>query len=233
MAVSVGAGVGRVRQRLRETVADAFSKPDTQDHGSIDETPQDVGAFINTSQRDATFSDTQKQEQQKRIAGAVMTKLISATIGDCAVVMARSSSHKHYSFADLEWIVLPAVAAGQIYIAEAQHEDQGFRVPVAFVTWAKVSTDVDKRLRDGAQTKVRLQPDEWTSGDTLWLIDMVGDPRGIASALGTLQAGPFKDKTVNVKVRDADGSVRVETLAALVKAAEAAKAQDVKAESTA
>jgi hemolysin-activating ACP:hemolysin acyltransferase len=40
--------------------------------------------------------------------GAAVSKLISATVGDVAVVFSRSNAHKHYSLVDLEWMILPA-----------------------------------------------------------------------------------------------------------------------------
>ena len=47
-----------------------------------------------------------------------IAKLVSASIGDIAVVFSRSPAHKHQAFADLEWMILPAVLSGQVYIAE-------------------------------------------------------------------------------------------------------------------
>ena len=35
-----------------------------------------------------------------------MSKLVSASIGDIAVVFSKSAAHKHYTFADLEWMIL-------------------------------------------------------------------------------------------------------------------------------
>lgn len=155
-------------------------------------------------------------EQQKRAVGAALSKLISATVGDMAVVLSGAPSHKHYSFADIEWMVLPPVLAGQVYIAEAAHNELGTRAPVACVTWAKVSVEVDARLTAGGTAQqLRLRPDEWTSGDIYWLIDMVGDPRGISTALKSLRDGPLKDREVKVAVTDTRGARRVETLATL------------------
>ena len=41
--------------------------------------------------------------------GAAVSKLVSASIGDIAVVFSRSPRHKHYSLADIEWLIVPAV----------------------------------------------------------------------------------------------------------------------------
>ena len=67
-----------------------------------------------------------------------------------------------------------------------------------------------------------MRPDEWTSGAQHWLIDLIGNPAGLKSALRDLRAGPLKDKDVKVLVREASGAARVATLTEL--AAEASNA---------
>jgi hemolysin-activating ACP:hemolysin acyltransferase len=156
--------------------------------------------------------------------GAALSKLISASIGDLAMVMARSPGHKHHSLADIEWMVLPAVLSGQFYVAEAASKERGFRAPIACVTWASVSDEVDRHLRADAARKIRLRPDEWTSGEHVWLVDMAGDARALSGALKGLLETRFKDKVVNVATRSADGATRVETLAELAAAAQEAAA---------
>jgi hypothetical protein len=34
---------------------------------------------------------------------------------------------------------------------------------------------VDKRLSENLTAPIRLRPDEWKSGDILWLVDAIGD----------------------------------------------------------
>lgn len=45
--------------------------------------------------------------------GAAVSKLISATIGEIAVIFARSPAQKHYTFADLEWMVMPGCGSAE------------------------------------------------------------------------------------------------------------------------
>ncbi len=145
---------------------------------------------------------------QQQIAGAV-SKLISATIGDCAVVFSKSPAHKHYSLADIEWMILPAVVTGQIYVADAQHKESGARVPVAVVLWARVSTETDQRLAASPAQKIRLRPDEWQSGDITWIVDAAGDSTAIAGALRQLAATAFKDTPAKIVMADAQGQPSV------------------------
>lgn len=133
--------------------------------------------------------------------GAALTKLFAASIGDMVVVLSRSPAHKHYSLADIEWMVLPPVAAGQFYVVEAADKARGFRAPIAAVTWALVSEQVDARLQEGAGQRLRLRPDEWKSGDIAWLIDAVGSAEGVKAGLRWLREGPFKERPLKVMLQ--------------------------------
>jgi hemolysin-activating ACP:hemolysin acyltransferase len=151
----------------------------------------------------------------QQIGGAI-SKLISASVGDVAVVFSRSASHKHYALADIEWMILPAVMTGQAYIAELQHKEHGARAPVAAVLWASVSAETDQRLSASLTQKLRLRPDEWKSGEILWIIDAAGEPRAIAGALAELAQTQFKDKAVRLIMPGADGIPQVEELHAIL-----------------
>ena len=142
--------------------------------------------------------------------GAAVSKLISATVGEIAVIFSRSPGHKHFTFADLEWMVLPAVLTGQFYVAEMMHKENGARAPVAVVLWASVSAETDKRLSENPGQRPLLRPYEWKGGDQLWIIDLAGEPAAVAGSLKHLTATQFKDRHVNMLLRDPEtGEARV------------------------
>jgi hemolysin-activating ACP:hemolysin acyltransferase len=148
--------------------------------------------------------------------GAALSKLVAASIGDMVVVLSRSPAHKHYSLADIEWMVMPPVMAGQFYVVEAAHKEHGFRAPVAAVTWALVSEDVDQLLQEKPGPLRRLRPDQWHAGAIGWLIDAAGEAEGVRAALQWLAAGPFRERPLKLTVRGAGGAASVTTLEALL-----------------
>ena len=75
----------------------------------------------------------------------------------------------------------------------------GRQAPVAVALWASVSEDVDKRLSENLTTPIKLRPDELRSGDILWLIDAVGDPKAIQHLLGQLHEGPLKGRPAKAR----------------------------------
>jgi len=144
--------------------------------------------------------------------GAGASKLFYASVGEVVTILSRSPSHKHYSLADIEWMVLPAIMIGQFYVIEAAHKENGFRMPAAFVAWAFVSEEVDQRLTGQAGQRLRLHPGEWRSGEVAWIIDVVGTSAGVAAALRWLLSGPLKERSVKAALRDADGTLCIKVL---------------------
>jgi cytolysin-activating lysine-acyltransferase len=148
----------------------------------------------------------------KRRLGAAASKLVAASIGDIALVLARSPGARHNFLADIEWLVLPAVFSGQFYVVEAANQETGFCAPIAVVTWALVSEEVDRRLEADLSGRIRLKPEEWKSGEIAWIVDLVGASAGVRRALQWLKAGPFRERLAKLVVRDASGVARVEAI---------------------
>jgi hemolysin-activating ACP:hemolysin acyltransferase len=78
--------------------------------------------------------------------------------------------------------------------------------------WASVSPEVDKRLSENLNTPVRLRPDEWKSGDIMWLVEAVGDARALLPLLKQLDETAFKGLTVKMRARGPDGKPTVRQL---------------------
>lgn len=122
-------------------------------------------------------------------------------------VLARSSLYRHYTLADLEWLVIPPLRLGQCAILKA--DTPGLHVAAAIALWASVSPEVDLRLSQNLAGPIKLRPDEWRSGETLWLIDVVGSPSAATQLLSRLQSNAFKDRQVKVRRRNASGQVEI------------------------
>jgi RTX toxin acyltransferase family len=67
-------------------------------------------------------------DELKRRAG--LSKRMMAAFGEAVSVLMRSEVHRHQFMADLEWLVLPAIATGQFSIIDAQSKSIGFTQPV-------------------------------------------------------------------------------------------------------
>lgn len=108
-------------------------------------------------------------------------------LGDAVWLMTHSASHKHLFLADLEWLVLPPIMARQFRIFKT-----GDR-PFAFVTWALLNEEAEKRLLAG---QPRVRPGDWRAGDRLWVIDVVAPFGGADGVLTHLKQRLFKERRV-------------------------------------
>lgn len=131
---------------------------------------------------------------------AAISLRLSATFVQIVTVLMRSPVHKHLSLADLEWLVFPPLMTGQFAVAEAKQKEGG-SVPAAVVLWASVSSEVDKKLSENLQAPIKLRPDEWKSGNHLWLVEAVGDARVLPELLKQLSDKTFKGKKVKMRRR--------------------------------
>lgn len=133
-------------------------------------------------------------------------------------VLIRDPEFRKLPIADLEWLVLPPLMAGRCRLAHLRTpqpgagEEQGMLVPVAVALWARVSPAIDKALSENLDKPVSLRPNEWASGDILWLMAAAGDPRAVPAFLKELEKTEFKGQTVKMRTRGADGKAVVVTL---------------------
>ena len=173
---------------------------------------------------DANGASTPKGEAAKAARAAVRPRdarqaRMAQTFAQIVAVLMRDPNFRNLRLADLEWLVLPPVMAGQFRLGHAARpagtgtaQQGGISVPVAVALWARVSPQLDKGLAENLDKQVRLRPNEWASGDNLWLIAAAGDPRAVPPFLKQLAQTEFKDKRMKMRLRGPDGNVVVKTL---------------------
>jgi cytolysin-activating lysine-acyltransferase len=153
---------------------------------------------------------------------------VAEALGQIVWLLEQSSLHRELKLKDLSWSIMPAVASGQFRIfrfgptpAFEDSDPGNFRrlgmsreeleqLPLGLALWARLSKDAEIKLEAGA----RLSAEEWTSGDRLWLVEMIS-PFATAEnkltevMLLDLVNGPFKDKVFNLHQTDPSTGVRV------------------------
>jgi hemolysin-activating ACP:hemolysin acyltransferase len=130
-------------------------------------------------------------------------------------VLMRSPHYRRYTLGDLEWLVIPPLLAGQFRIGEVKPDkNQGAAMPVAVVLWASVSAEVDKRLMETEEASFQLKPEEWKSGDILWLVHAAGETRFVRHVVDELTKTTLKGRQVKVLGRDQEGKSKIHVLGA-------------------
>ena len=132
----------------------------------------------------------------------------SLTLGQAASeviwLMTQTTSHRHFFISDAEWLVFAPVARSRFRI---YRDDKG--APAGCVLWASLSDEVEKRVESGA---TRLAPADWTSGDNLWIIDVIA-PKGKAAAMvEDMRNTVFKGRRFKFHATDQEGKRAVQVV---------------------
>ena len=125
------------------------------------------------------------QPMRVQAAPAATTRPDQASLlGQVAWLMMQSPVHRHLFLADLEYRVAPPLMLQQFRLYRRDN------VPVAFVSWALLTEEVEKRVQSGAW---RLQRADWRAGDRLWVVDLVAPHGGLDAVLKDLRENVFPD----------------------------------------
>ena len=158
-------------------------------------------------------------------------KAAAAGFGELVMLMMTAQRYWHMSIHELEWLALQPLMRNQVAVAmgAANKDDKTQEVVVGAAIWARVSADVDLKIKQQIEQKVfpvRLKPEDWTSGDIVWLLDVIAPTKLLATKLftelgkaglgeGRIQAHPVVASTVDVDfLRKAGAKVDSEAAAA-------------------
>ncbi len=164
---------------------------------------EDISA--ETSPSDREISDEVKVRSQ-------VTKFMAARLGEIVGLLMRAPTHQNMSFKDLEWLALPPLMNNQLSIAYTRDPDSGINVPVGVVLWAEISEEVEQKHFDDLNKPFRFEPSDWRSGDRLWIVDAIGNPKVIQEHIVNLTQTVFKGKSVKMRAVDNDGKRCIRTI---------------------
>ncbi|MBL4645739.1 MAG: toxin-activating lysine-acyltransferase [Rhizobiales bacterium] len=128
---------------------------------------------------------------------------VSDILGQSVWLMTQSASHRTFFLSDLEWMVMPPILLRQFRIFPGKNQ------PIGLALWARVSDEVEQRLKDG---NVRMAPKDWQSGPNYWLVELLAPFGHQEVMLADLQKTTFKGKVFKMH-SVADGERRLITLA--------------------
>ena len=151
------------------------------------------------------------EEAKRRMATA---RDASATFGEVISLLMRTPEYKGLSLGDLDLLVVPALLRGQVSVATAQSKTSGVMAPVGAIVWARVSEEVATRLAAQAGKTIHLAPDDWKSGNIVWVVVSAGEGRVLSEMLKQLSRREWAGREVRIVVRPKDGKPTVATLAA-------------------
>ena len=125
-------------------------------------------------------------------------RTVAQVLGEIVWLFTQSPVHKTLFISDLEWCVMPAILLEQFRIFYRNGQ------PGGLVLWASVSGETEARLAAGGPA--RLRPDEWRSGDRLWLVEIVAPFGGQEEMLADCAAVVFGGKPFKYQRTSAAGT---------------------------
>lgn len=118
---------------------------------------------------------------------------VAHMLGEVAFLFAQSPTHRHLTFGDIEWLLIPPMALEQYRVYRDGEE------PKAVVLWAHLSEEAESKLMT---PRPKLSPADWNSGDRVWIIEVVApgatdENRMVDGILTELTQTALQGKTIN------------------------------------
>jgi hemolysin-activating ACP:hemolysin acyltransferase len=166
------------------------SKPKLKDQNNP-ATGQADGNGTSPFTREAEDSTARRPElsPEARAKLAEIRGRIETSVGQVVLIMMQVPRYRHHTLSDLNHLVIEPLLRDRVAIAYAAGDEERTEAnqPVVGVAiWASVSDEIDAKITEQIKAgafPVRLGAEEWTSGDTVWLVDIIAPNRRAASAV--------------------------------------------------
>lgn len=117
---------------------------------------------------------------------------VRESFGKIAMAMMALPRYRHQTIADLQHMVLEPLIRDRVAIAYPGGKDRSELTDISGVAiWASVSEEVDAKIREQIKAgvfPVRLQSDDWASGEINWLLDVIApDQKMTASVIANFK----------------------------------------------
>lgn len=123
---------------------------------------------------------------------AEMRGRLEVRVGQLVLMLMNIPRYRHQTIADLHHLIIEPLLFDRLAIAHAKTDSEnaasegGGGVPVGVAIWASVDKATDEKIKEqvkGGSFPVRLSGNEWSSGEKIWLLDVVAPNRDAASAV--------------------------------------------------
>jgi cytolysin-activating lysine-acyltransferase len=121
-------------------------------------------------------------------------------LGEIAWLMSQSPIHKQFFISDLEWFVMTPVLLQQFRLFYDKDK------PIGVVFWAFANQEVAEMLARGT---TKLRPQDWKSGDQLWVAEVLAPFGGAEEMVKDLKAKVFPGREIRFQILTRDGKKEV------------------------
>ena len=147
----------------------------------------------NTGENKKATSTDGKPAASPQLDAAMLEKIseirskVHETFGKVSLAMMALPRYRHQSVGDLNHILLEPLIRDRVAIASTKpDEENNLDTLTGIAIWASVSKEVDEKIREQIKAgvfPVRLQADDWMSGDINWLLDVIAPNQKLTTAV--------------------------------------------------
>lgn len=130
-------------------------------------------------------------------------KKVSEVLGEITWLMSQSPIHKRFFISDLEWFVMTPVLLQQFRLFYDETK------PIGVIFWAHASPEVAEMLAAGTS---KLRPQDWKSGDELWVVEAVTPFGGAEVMIKDLKEKVFATRTMRFVAIGTGGAKEVRVI---------------------
>jgi cytolysin-activating lysine-acyltransferase len=125
---------------------------------------------------------------------------IRTSVGEVVLAMLNLPRYRNQTLADVMHLVVEPMTRDRIAIAKSGGEGK-MEETAGIAIWASVSEEVDAKIREQIQARVfpiRLKAEDWNSGETHWLLDVIAPSQKVATAVLANFKQVVKDKPIRI-----------------------------------
>ena len=138
--------------------------------------------------REAAAASTQGMDAEMREKIAAVRARLRESFGAVVMAMMMLPRYRHQSLADLQPLLLEPLIRDRVAIAYpgGKDTDPAMKDIAGMALWASVSEEVDAKIREQIRAgafPIRLKPEDWTSGEINWLLDVIAPDKKVTAAV--------------------------------------------------
>ncbi|MBS0124702.1 toxin-activating lysine-acyltransferase [Thetidibacter halocola] len=136
---------------------------------------------------DSATPDSQQMDPEVVRKLAQLRSTLRENFGTAVMAMMMLPRYSNQMLRDLQHLVLDPMLKDRLAFAYPGKTEQKPMSDLAgFAIWASVSDEVDKQIREQIAAGVfpiRLKPEDWTSGQINWLLDVIAPDRATVGSV--------------------------------------------------
>ncbi len=141
------------------------------------------------SPRPPAEDDAERGQPDPRMIAQIMAlrTRLHGVFAQATMAMMSTPRYRHHTLAELQHLALEPMIRDRIAVASPpQKEGEPEPLPAGIAIWAKVSEEVDAKIREQIRAgafPVRLKGEDWDSGEIAWLLDVIAPTKEQAAAV--------------------------------------------------